>query len=505
MALYTLFSWLSLLLIVIPLLLIQHKIKYAKSSKLPPGPPRIPILGNLHQFGKAPHRSLWLLSRIYGPLMYLQLGRIPLVVVSSATMAREVMKIHDLEFCNRPSSLVAAKKLSYNFLDLSFVPYGQYWREMRKISVLELFSSKRVQSFGFVRNSEVSKMIQSISQSSFSSVNLSEMLLSLANNVISRAAFGKSYEGGDEHEKESFHRIMDEARTLLGGFFIADVLPQMWWMDVLTGLNARLEKNFMDLDAFYERVIDEHLDPKRPKQDQEDFVDVLIQIQQDLHLTRDHIKGVLMNVLIAGTDTSAAMMVWGMTELMRKPIAMKKVQDEVRKIVGRKEKVEESDLQHLQYLKCVVKETLRLHPPGPLLLPRETMKKCCIDGYDIPAQTRVFVNAFAIGRDPKSWERPEDFLPERFMDSSIDYKGQDFELVPFGAGRRRCPGMHLGTVIVELALANLLYSFNWEFPAGMKIEEIDMKESFGIVVLKKSALQLVPINYNNSIDGQTEE
>ncbi|KAH9728274.1 cytochrome P450 83B1 [Citrus sinensis] len=200
-----------------------------------------------------------------------------------------------------------------------------------------------------------------------------------------------------------------------------------------------------------------------------------------------------LNVFVAGADTSAATVVWAMTYLMKNPRAMKKVQLEIRSLIGgNKGFVNEDDVQELHYLKAVVKETMRLQPTVPLLIPRETIQKCVIDGYAIPAKTRVFVNAWAIGRDPEAWENPEEFYPERFIDSCIDFKGQHFELIPFGAGRRICPGLNMGIATVDLALANLLYKFDWEMPLGIKSHDLDFDVLLGIAMHKKNALSLLP-------------
>ena len=200
----------------------------------------------------------------------------------------------------------------------------------------------------------------------------------------------------------------------------------------------------------------------------------------------------LQNIFVAGTDTSAATMVWTMTYLMMHPRVMKKVQEEIRSLVGgNKSFVDEDDVQQLHYLKAVVKEAMRLQPPVPLLVPRETTEKCMVDGYEIPAKTLVYVNAWAIGRDPEAWENPEEFNPERFVDRSIDFKGQNFEFIPFGAGRRICPGMHLGIATVDLALANLLYKFDWEMPPGMKKQDLNFDSLSGTTVHKKNFLVLL--------------
>ncbi|RWR94944.1 cytochrome P450 71A1-like protein [Cinnamomum micranthum f. kanehirae] len=301
-------------------------------------------------------------------------------------------------------------------------------------------------------------------------------------------------------EKSDFHRISLETQALFVAFFVSDFIP---WLGRIDTLTTRLAKNFFELDAFYDQVINEHMDPKRPRSGHEDFVDVMIKLQKDLNLTRDHIKGVLMNILLAGTDTGSATVVWAMTELIRNPRVMTKAQDEVRSVVGSKNKVEGSDLAQLHYLKLVVKETFRLHSPGPLLVPRETIRHCTINGYDILPKTLVFVNAMAIGRDPEYWKDPDMFVPERFINSEVDYEGTHFELIPFGAGRRICPGMSFGTMTVELTMANLVYHFNWEFPSGVNKQNIDMSEAPGIAVHKKS--DLLVATKTSSSDVQRQE
>ncbi|XP_073116717.1 cytochrome P450 71A1-like isoform X1 [Elaeis guineensis] len=496
MAICIIFAWLLFATLASLLLSFRYKRMEQRKAvyKLPPGPKKLPLIGNLHQVGRLAHHSLWQLSQKYGPLMYLELGSMPIVVISSAEMAKEVMKTHDLDFCSRPR-LVAGSKFSYNCLDISFAPYGEYWREIRKICILELFSAKRVQSFQFIREEEISLMINSISLSSATPINLSRLMMTLATNIICRAAMGKKYQEGD-YEKGIFHRLFTELQALLGSFYIADFFPSIGWMDKLTGLAGRLEKSFSMFDAFYEHVIGEHIDPERIRPEHEDIVDVLLRLQRDGHLTKDHIKAVLTDIFIAGTDTASATLEWAMAELARHPRLMKKAQEEIRASLGTKGKVEEGDLHQLQYLKSVVKETWRLHSPAPLLLPRESIRHSRIHGYDILPNTTLYVNAWGIAKDPKSWDDPEEFIPERFMDSSIDYKGHNFEFIPFGSGRRICPAINLGTLTVELALASMLYHFDWELPVGMTREDIDMNEAPGITVHKSSALHLVAINHH---------
>ncbi|WMV48406.1 hypothetical protein MTR67_041791 [Solanum verrucosum] len=287
---------------------------------------------------------------------------------------------------------------------------------------------------------------------------------------------------------------------MLAGFFVSDYFPLLGWIDKLSGKINKLEKNFKDLDEFYEGLIEQHLNPNRPKSMEGDIIDLLLQLKKEkstpIVLTSDNIKGIIMNMLVAGTDTSAATVIWAMTALMANPNAMKKVQAEIRESVGKKSIVNEDNVQNLPYFKAVIKETFRLYPAVPLLGARETMKTSILEGYEIKPKTIVYVNAWAIGRDPEIWKNPEEFIPERFLNNDIDFKGQDFELIPFGAGRRGCPGIALGVANVELVLSNLLYTFDWELPRGMKIQDIDTDVLPGIIPHKKKPSCLVPRNYH---------
>ncbi|KAG5220133.1 cytochrome P450 [Salix suchowensis] len=462
--------------------LLKKNTTTTKTSRLPPGPRGLPLIGNLHQLDSSNlQKHLWRLSQKYGPLYTLRLGFRRALVACSAKMAKEILKTHDLEFCSRPV-LTGQQKLSYNGSDLSFSRYGAYWREMRKICVIHLFSSIRVQSFSPIREEEVSHMIGNISISALDSepFNLTEAMMSLTSTVICRIAFGKSYEDGGS-EKSKFQDLLNETEAMFSIFFFSDYFPYMGWVDKLTGLARQF-------DAFYQQIIDEHLDPNRSKPEHEDILDVLLQIYKDrpykTQLTFDHIKAILMvRILIS--------------------LNIKKVQEEVRTVIGNKGFVNEYDVEQLSYLKAVVKETMRLQPTAPLLIPRETTEKCNVDGYEILAKTLVYVNAWAVGRDSEAWENPNEFNPDRFMGSSIDLRGHHFELIPFGSGRRICPGLDMGIATVELSLANLLHKFDWEMPAGMRREDIDIDHVLpGLATHRRDPLCLVPKPY--AVMGNSE-
>ncbi|KAL5823928.1 hypothetical protein ACOSQ3_021911 [Xanthoceras sorbifolium] len=491
---------LILVLLLLPFLFILHLKK--KNPNQPPGPPKLPIIGNLHQLGKLPHRSLQKLSRKYGPIMLLQLGKVPTLVVSSPEIAKEVLKIHDLECCSRPLN-EGPRRLSYNFLDIAFSPYTDYWKEMRKICVVELFSAKRVKSFASVREESVSSLIDYISQTSPNPVNMSEQVFYLLDSIICKIACGRSYQG-KQFQNGKHDKVIQEAMAMLGSFSAADFFPYVGWIvDVLTGLHARREKSFHEFDEFYQMVIDEHLDPHRPVPENEDTVDSLLRLMKNQSteggsLTQDHIKAILMNVFLGSIDTTSVTIVWAITELMKNPRVMKKLQDEIRSFVGKINTplVEETVCENIKYLKMVFKETLRLHPPSVLMIPHLAQQPIKIGGYDVYPNTRIQVNVFAIGRDPDSWKNPEEFYPERFENEAIDYRGQNFELLPFGAGRRICPGITMATATSEFVLGNLLYHFDWKLPDGMETQDISMEEEVGLTAHKKIPLCLVPIKYN---------
>ncbi|KAK9113589.1 hypothetical protein Syun_020386 [Stephania yunnanensis] len=468
---------------------------YSQSRRkvnLPPGPPKLPIIGNLHQLSNQPHLSLHHLSNKFGPIFHLKLGEIPTVVISSAKVAKEAFKNHDISLSSRPQ-LFPAKYLFYNCTDIAFATYGPYWRHVRKICILELLNTRRVQSFSFIREEEVAKLVRSIAEGHPGPINLTKKLGHFANNVVRKAAFGRCFDEGEgEDEGEEFHEMLAESQVLLGGFSLGDYFPSMEWIHTLTGMKARLERLSRRFDRFFDGMIEEHMNSTRVRVDHKDLIDVLLDIQQngslDMPLTMDNIKAIIMDMFGAGTDSTFVALNWGMTELLLNPKVMQKAQMEVRRVVGERRAVVDSDLTQLHYLKAVLKEILRLHPPVPLSVPRESMEDITIDGYEIPAKTRFFINVWAIARDPDTWESPETFKPERFIDSSIDFRGQDFEFIPFGAGRRMCPAITFGTATIELALAQLLHSFDWELPRGVTAENLDLSEEFGITMRRLSDL-----------------
>ncbi|KAM3260159.1 hypothetical protein ACQJBY_051427 [Aegilops geniculata] len=468
-------------------------------ERAPPGPWRLPVIGSMHHLVNVlPHRKLRDLADAHGPLMMLQLGQTPLLVVSSKETARLVLKTHDTNFATRPK-LLAGEIVGYEWADILFSPSGDYWRKLRQLCAAEILSPKRVLSFRHIREDEVMMRVVQIREAGPSTpVNLSVMFHSVTNSIVARAAFGKKRKNAAE-----FMAAIKSGVGLASGFNIPDLFPT--WTTLLatiTGMKRSLQGIYTTVDAILEEIIAERKAARADKikagateNVDENLVDVLIGLQEKggfgFHLDDSRMKAIILDMFAGGTGTSASAMEWGMSELMRNPRVMKKLQAQIREAFKGKAAVTEADLQasNLQYLKLVIKEALRLHPPAPLLVPRESIDHCEMEGYTVPAKSRVVINAWAIGRDPKYWEAAEEFRPERFEDGAVDFTGSSYEFLPFGAGRRMCPGFNYGLASMELALVGLLYHFDWSLPEG--VAEVDMEEAPGLGVRRRTPLMLI--------------
>ncbi|TYH35057.1 hypothetical protein ES332_D13G167600v1 [Gossypium tomentosum] len=463
------------------------------TQKFIPGQRKLPLIGNLHQLAGPGllHRTLRDLATKHGPIMHLQLGQVSTVVVSSAEMAKEIMKTHDIVFANRPF-LVVSMITTYECTDIAFSPYGNYWRHLRKICTEELLSAARVNSFQSIREEEVLNLIETIKSNEVLAVNLSEKVFSMIYGITARAAFGKKCKNQD-----AFVSVISEESKVNSGFLVSEFFPSLKFLDVVSGLKHRVEKIHGEADRILGNIVNDHKE-SIAKGIREDLVDVLLRLQEngEVPLTDNNIKAIIFDIFSGGSETSASVVEWAMSEMIKNPRVMTKAQAEVRQVFQGKGNVDETGIHQLKYLKCVIKETLRLHPVFPLLLPRECSQNCEVNGFEIPSKTRVIINAWAIGRDPNHWVEPEKFEPERFINSSVDFVGTNFEFIPFGAGRRICPGILFAVPNVELPLAQLLFHFDWKLP---KQEDIDMTEEFGLSVRRKTELILIPTPYRASI------
>ncbi|KAG7632692.1 Cytochrome P450 [Arabidopsis suecica] len=467
-------------LVLLPLILIFLNVLKPSKYKLPPGPKKLPIIGNLHQRRTLHPRNRRNLAEMYGPVALLQYGFVPVVAISSKEAAEEVLKINDLECCSRPEA-AGMRATFYNFKDIGMAPFGDEWSLMRKLSVVELFSVKKLQSFKYIIEEENNLCVKKLSEFATrqSPVNLERAIFTLVGNIVCRIGYGINLYECDFFEADRVVDLVLKAEAVIRETVFSDFFPGRIgrFIDCISGQNRRLKNNFSVVDTFFQNVLNEHLKSGR---ESSTIVDLMIDMKKKqendgdaLKFTTDHLKGMISDIFVAGIGGVAGITLWGMTELIRNPRVMKKVQDEIRTTLGdKKERIKEEDLNQLHYFKLVVKETLRLHPTTPLLLPRQTMSHIKIQGYDVPAKTQILVNVYAMGRDPKLWENADEFNPDRFLDSSIDFKGKNYEFIPFGSGRRICPGMTMGTILVEMALLNLLYFFDWGLAKQEEAKEI---------------------------------
>ncbi|XP_027333261.1 flavonoid 3'-monooxygenase-like [Abrus precatorius] len=470
------------------------------SLPLPPGPRPWPIVGNLPHMGRAPHSALAALARTHGPLMHLRLGFIDVVVAASASVAEQFLKVNDTNFLSRPIT-TTIKCLSYNNQDLAFAPYGPRWRALRKIFGLHMLSGKAVDDNRHLRQEEVARLIRNIASSDSKPVNLGQLLNICTTNALSRVMMGlrvfNDGIGDCDPRAAEFKSMVLDLMALLGVFNIGDFIPALNWLD-LQGVKVMAKDVHKRFDTFLTTILEEHENLKTDKP--QDLLSTLLSLKEAPEdgdkLTDAEIKAVLSNMFGAGTDTSSSTVEWAVAELIKNPRIMTRLQQELDNVVGKDRLVAEQDLPHLPYLEAMVKETLRLHPPTPLSLPRIAAENCEIFGYHIPKGATLLVNIWAIARDPKEWSNPLKFQPERFLPdgekANVDVRGTNFEVIPFSAGRRTCVGMTLGLKMVQLLVATLAHAFDWELENGLKPEELNMDEQYGITLQRAIPLSVHP-------------
>jgi cytochrome P450 len=469
-------------------------------SRLPPGLSGWPLLGNLLQVGNKPNESFFQLACKFGPLMTLSLGMKTTVVVSSSAMAREVLKTHD-HICSGRIVTQASKALSQYKTSMVFSQYGSHWRMLRRVSNTELFSVKRLEALQHLRRDQVNRMIHQIFQDAVKGkcVDIGHTAFQSSFNLLGKMIFGKDvfdlqFDRGSRELKDVFSKLA----VLHATPNLADFFPCLQFLD-LQGVYRSTEIYTQKLYDVIDKFIEDRLGTRSRENSErnyseKDLLDVLLEMRSH-EFTLSHITAYINDLFGAGAQTTANTIEWAMAELIHNPEKMKRVQAELEEIVGQERKVEESVAERLPYLHAVVKEVLRLHPPVPFLIPHRADNRCEIAGFVIPKHTQILVNVWAIGRDPSIWKEPLKFIPERFIDdemSSVDYRGQNLELIPFGAGRRMCVGLPLASRMVHLLLASLLHSFEWALPEGMSAHQVDMSDRFGITLAKAVPLEAIP-------------
>ncbi|XWS73642.1 hypothetical protein CRYUN_Cryun02cG0146000 [Craigia yunnanensis] len=457
------------------------------NQTLPPGPKGWPVVGALPLLGSMPHVTLAKLAKKYGPVMYLKMGTCNMVVASTPDAARAFLKTLDLNFSNRPPN-AGATHLAYNSQDMVFADYGLRWKLLRKLSNLHMLGGKALEDWSQVRAVELGHMLRAMCESSQKGepVIVPEMLTYAMANMIGQVILSRRVFVTKGSESNEFKDMVVELMTSAGIFNIGDFIPSIAWMD-LQGIEREMKKLHKRWDVLLTKMMEEHAATAHERKGKPDFLDIIMANRENSDgekLSLTNVKALLLNLFTAGTDTSSSIIEWALAEIMKNPKILKKAHDEMDKVIGRNRRLEESDIPKLPYFQAICKETFRKHPSTPLNLPRVSTQACEINGYYIPKNTRLSVNIWAIGRDPDVWENPLDFTPERFLsgkNAKIDPRGNDFELIPFGAGRRICAGTRMGIMLVEYILGTLVHSFEWMLPNG---GELNMDEAFGLALQK---------------------
>ncbi|KAJ3692765.1 hypothetical protein LUZ60_011860 [Juncus effusus] len=487
MELSTILYTLLFLILTTTLILLRRNTK----PPLPPGPTGLPLIGSLPFLDPSLHTYFVKLSQKYGPIFSLRLGSKLAVVISSPDLAKAVLKEQDNTFANRDVP-AAARVLTYGGNDIVWNPNGPVWRMLRRVAVHEVLSPSSLDLVANLRFRELRSTVRHIHAKSNSPVDIGASMFLTMMNIITNTMWGGAIESDEERELigKEFRVLVAQMTDLLGRPNLSDFFPLLARFDLqgvqrqMEVLKERLDKIFVSLIAKRESLLEEK---------EKDFLGFMLRLEKEgdskTPFTVTHVKALLMDMVVGGTDTTSNTAEWAMAEMLKKPEILKKVQEELDRVVGKQNIVQESHLPQLHFLSLIIKETLRLHPVVPLLVPHCPSSPCTIDKYFVPAGTRVFINAWAIQRDRKNWTDPLEFKPERFLGAKRDFSGKDFDYLPFGSGRRICAGIALADRMAAYLLATLVHSFDWKIPEG---SEINLEEKFGIVMKKAVPLVAIP-------------
>uniref|UniRef100_A0A151UHR7 Isoflavone 2'-hydroxylase n=2 Tax=Cajanus cajan TaxID=3821 RepID=A0A151UHR7_CAJCA len=447
--------------------------KSRKYKNLPPGPRPLPVIGNLNLLERPLHRFLQRTSRTHGDIFSLWFGSRLAVVVSSPSAIQECFTKNDVALANRPRSL-SGKYIFYNYTTVGSSSYGEHWRNLRRIIALDVLSTPRIHSFAGIRKDETQRLLRALAKNScteYAHVELGSMFHDMTYNNMMRMISGKRYYGDesemkDVEEAKEFRETVEELLQLAGVSNKADYLSFLRWFD-FQNFEKRLKSISTRFDTFLDALILEH----RSKKERENtMIDHLLHLQasEPEYYTDQIIKGLILAMLFAGTDSSAVTLEWSLANLLNHPEMLKKARNELDTHVGQDRLVNESDLPKLPYLRKIILETLRLHPHAPLAIPHVSSEDINIGEFNIPRNTMVIANIWAMQRDPQLWNEAACFKPERFDDERLEKK-----LVAFGMGRRACPGETLAMQNIGLTLGLLIQCFEWK---RINDEEINMTE-----------------------------
>ncbi|KAL6193132.1 hypothetical protein ACLB2K_034216 [Fragaria x ananassa] len=469
--------------------------------RLPPGPKPFPLVGNLFDLGDKPHISLTKLSQHHGSIMSLKLGQITTIVVSSPTMAKEILRIHDQLFCNRtiPDALRAMED------SVPWMPVSPRWRNLRKICTSQLFATRVLDANKENRRAKVQELIASVNDSMVKglTVDIGKAAFKTSLDLLSRTILSVDLADDDSSSSseltKEFNKFVTSLKGEAGQPNLGDCFPVLKKIDP-QGKRRRFTNHYNTISGLFESVIRQRLEFRKGDDyvASNDMLDTLIDLreeenEEDLNIPKV-IEHLFMALFVAGTETTSATLEWAMAELLHNPKCLSKAKEELDQMIGKGKSIEESDIARLPYLQAVIKETFRLRPVIPMLLPRKAETDVEIGGYIVPKGAQILVNIWAIGRDPSSWDNPNSFMPERFLgsDNQIDVMGQNFELLPFGGGRRICPGLPLAMRMLHLMLGSLINCFDWKLEDGVVPETMNLEDKFAVSLEMAQPLKAVP-------------
>ncbi|KAM6557070.1 hypothetical protein CsatB_004089 [Cannabis sativa] len=497
---------------------ITKKLSSVPLPPLPPGPRGLPIVGYFPYLSQNLHIDLTALGEVYGPIYKFWMGTKLCVVINSPQLVAQVGREQDIIFSNRDVG-VSASIISQGGLNISFQPYGTDWKKLRKILVREMLNNSVLDNLTKLRRQEVRKSVKCIYEKRESPVNIALFTYQTTINCVIGMTIGTSLEENESvsHvDGSKFKKAVEELFELLAKPNISDIFPMLKWFDI-----QKIGRDTERINQVFEMVFDDAIAKKKKKamktngnyspilneSTTKDILQSLVELHlqpqdKDTYITIPEIKAILMDIFVAATDTITTSVEWAMTEIMRNPNVLNKVNEELKQVVGLNNTLEESHLSKLTYLNAVYKETLRIHPPGPFLIPRSSSQSTIVGGYTIPKGTAIFLNVWSIQRDPSVWENPLEFLPERFLMSGINgssnnggnnneynFSGNTFDYIPFGTGRRICPGASLGERMSLIILASFLHYFHWKLPNDT---ELELSDKFGLALKKRAPLIAIP-------------
>ncbi|WCJ40680.1 Cytochrome P450 82A3 [Euphorbia peplus] len=455
----------------------------------------LPMIGHMHLFreNKSLGRIFGHLADKYGPIFSIRLGIHRAIFISDYKIIKDrYTNANDIQIFSRPY-VTQTKLIGYNGSSFAFAPYGPFWRNMRKLVAIKLLCNSRIKMLNHIMESEINYLLKDLYNHCNEKIDLGERFNCMTLNIITRIVAGKRVFDGNDHTSRPFSKIIREFVDSAAQIVPGDVIPFIGWFDikgVVKSMKTLSDEAALIVDAW----IEEHKLNRNKNEDEKDFIDVMLsEVTDDEAMGLDQatiIRGTTITMISGGMDTTSITLTWILSNLLNNKKVLDRCQEELDLKVGRNRWVQVGDIEKLEYLSAAIKESFRLNFPGPIGTPKEVEEDCYISGYFVPKGTWLFMNVWKLHRDPNIWSNPDEFIPERFLTekSHVDFMGNNFEFLPFGAGRRICPAINFAMQIIHLTVARLLQGFNITTPNN---EPVDMTEGQHIIMAKEYPLEVV--------------